>query len=150
MTETATLEALIPHHVPSETVARTILVAIRRLAIGGLDDAHATNILMGDFGMDYRRPLMFLRILLNEVSQISTHQIQIAPCCCARMTDGEALFLSIIDNARNHPDRARKALARLAGTLNCLAALSVAQALGDALDDIGHPLCLAQKDGSQT
>ena len=55
MTESATLEALIPHRAPTEKVARTMLVAIRRLAVGGLTDAHATNILMGDFGMAYRR-----------------------------------------------------------------------------------------------
>ena len=144
MTESATLEALIPHRAPTEKVARTMLVAIRRLAVGGLTDAHATNILMGDFGMAYRRPLMFLRVLLAEVSRIAERQISIAPCCCTRMTEGEAAFLMIIDCARDQPERARAALARMAGTLDCLPALSVAQALGDALDDIGHPLQLDQ------
>ena len=144
MTESATLEALIPHRAPTEKVARTMLVAIRRLAVGGLTDAHATNILMGDFGMAYRRPLMFLRVLLAEVSRIAERQISIAPCCCPRMTEGEAAFLMIIDSARDQPERARAALARMAGTLDCLPALSVAQALGDALDDIGHPLQLDQ------
>ncbi len=148
MTEFATLETLIPHAAPTEKVARTILVAIRRLAAGGLNDAHATNILMGDFGMAYRRPLMFLRVLMGEVSRIAERQIPIAPCCCPRMTEGEASFLMIIDSARDHPEHARTALARMAGTLNCLAAVSVAQALADALDDIGHPLRLPQNGDS--
>jgi hypothetical protein len=142
MNDSATLETLIPHIAPSEGVARTILIAIRRLAAGGLTDAHATNILMGDFGIAYRRPLMFLRVLLGEVSRIAERQIHIAPCCCPRMTEGEAAFLTIIDGARANPERARTALAHMAGTLDCLAAISVAQALADALDDIGHPLRL--------
>jgi hypothetical protein len=144
LTESDTLESLIPHRAPTERVARTILIAIRRLAAGGLSDAHATNILIGDFGLAYRRPLMFLRVLIGEVSRMAQLQIQIAPCCCPRMTEGEALFLVIINCARDQPGTARAALARMAGTLDCLPAISVAQALADALDDIGHPLILAE------
>ena len=144
MTDSVTLETLIPHPAPTEKVARTILVAIRRLASGGLNDAHATNILIGDFGMAYRRPLMFLRVLIAEMSRIAERQIPIAPCCCPRMTEGEATFLMIINSARGHPERARAAIARMASTLDCLPALSIAQALADALDDIGHPLRIAQ------
>lgn len=144
MTESATLETLIPHAAPTEKVARTLLVAIRRLAVGGLKDAHATNILIGDFGMAYRRPLMFLRVLLGEVSRIAQRQITIAPCCCPCMTEGEATFLFIIDRARQHPESARTAIARMTASLDCLPTLSVAQALADALEDIGHPLILAQ------
>jgi hypothetical protein len=142
MTESATLVALIPHTAPTEKVARTLLVAIRRLAAGGLKDAHAANIIIGDFGMAYHRPLMFLRVLLGEVSRIAQRQITIAPCCCPRMTEGEAAFLFIIDKARQHPERARTAIARMTASLDCLPTLSVAQALADALDDIGHPLTL--------
>lgn len=138
MTAAITLDTLIPHNPPTEKVALTMLVAIRRLAAGGLNDAHATNILMGDFGMAYRRPLMFLRVLMGEVSRVSQNQITIAPCCCPRMTEGEAAFLLLIESARSNPELARNVLVRMTGTLDCLAALSVAQALGDALEDIGH------------
>jgi hypothetical protein len=58
------------------------------------------------------------------------------------MTEGEAAFLLAIESGRDHPHVARAALARMAGTLDMLPALSVAQALGDALDDIGRPLVL--------
>jgi hypothetical protein len=137
---TDTLLALVPHIAPHEGIERTLLTAIRRLAAGGLQDASATNLLLGEFGLSYRRPLMFLRILLGEVSRISQRQIAIAPCCCPRMTDGEAAFLSIVATARQEPAVARTRIAQMAGTLDCLAALSVAQALGDALEDIGRPL----------
>jgi hypothetical protein len=148
MNQTATLTDLVPHAAPTDKVARAILIAIRRLAVGGLMDAQATTILIGDFGLAYRRPLMFLRVLVGEVSRIAARQIAVAPCCCPRMTDGEAAFLRIIHVARNHPENARASLVRLTGSLDCLPAISVAQALADALDDIGHPLCLAQNQDS--
>jgi hypothetical protein len=143
-----TLQNIIPYDVPTGKVAKTILVAIRRMAIEGLADAHATNILISDFGLAYRRPMIFLRVMLAEISRIANRQIQIAPCCCSRMTDGEAALLLIVERARDEPHRARANLARLSGSLDCLPALSVAQALADALDDIGHPLRLTQSRDS--
>ena len=140
MTKLSALDALIPHAAPTEPVARTLLVAIRRLATGGLNDAHASNLLISNFGMHYRRPLLFLRIFLEEISRISRRQIAIAPCCCPRMTAGEVAFLEVVARARVEPDTARATISRIAGTLDCLPAISVAQALADALDDIGHPL----------
>lgn len=144
MTKSTTLETLIPHLAPTERVPRTLLLAIRRLAAGGLNDAQAANLFMGTFGIGYRRPLMFLRVLMGEVSRVARQPITIAPCCCPRMTDGEAAFLFIIENSRSMPDQARSRIARMAATLNYLPVLSVAQALADALDDIGHPLVLAE------
>jgi hypothetical protein len=140
--QSSAVEKLVPHPLPDGRVARTMLVAIRRIAAGGLDDAHAANILIGALGMGYRRPMMFLRVLMAEVSRVSAQSIAIAPCCCPRMTEGEAAFLLAIESGRDHPHVARAALARMAGTLDMLPALSVAQALGDALDDIGRPLVL--------
>lgn len=135
-------ETIVPHPLPESRVARTILLAIRRMAAGGLDDAHASNLMMGTLGLAYRRPLMFLRVLMAEVSRVSERSIAIAPCCCPRMTDGEAAFLLAIESGRDHPHVARAAFARITGTLDMLPALSVAQALGDALDDTGRPLAL--------
>lgn len=144
MTDTRTTppNILLPHPVPEDHTARTILIAMRRMAIGGLDDAHAATAMLGLFGMGYRRPLMFLRILMHEVSRGATRSIAVAPCCCRRMTEGEAALLLLIDCAGQHPDVARATLARTTGTLDCLPALSVAQALGDALSDLGRPLTL--------
>jgi hypothetical protein len=135
-------ETIVPHPMPDGRVARILLVAIRRIASGGLDDAHAANLLLGALGMGYRRPLMFLRVLMAEVSRVSERQIAIAPCCCSRMTEGEAAFLLAIESGRDHHHVARGALARITGTLDMLPALSIAQALGDSLEDIGRPLIL--------
>jgi len=135
-------ETIVPHPQPECRVARTQLLAIRRMAAGGLDDADASNLFIGALGIGYRRPLMFLRLLMAEVSRVSEREIAIAPCCCPRMTEGEAAFLLAIECGRDHPHVARAALARMAGTLDMLPALSIAQALGDALDDIGRPLIL--------
>jgi hypothetical protein len=144
MTDSTTLETLIPHRAPTGRVPRTLLFAIRRLAAGGLNDAQAATLFMANFGLAYRRPLLFLRILISEVSRVAGRPITIAPCCCHRMTDGEAAFLFIIEQGRTRPEVARARIAHMAATLDCLPALSVAQALADALDDIGHPLTLAE------
>ena len=128
MTQPAALELLIPHIAPTDAVARTVLLAIRRLAIGGLDDAHATSLFMGHFGMAYRRPLMFLRVLMAEVSRIAQHPITIAPSCCPRMTEGEAAFLLLIDCSRSDPLVARAALSRVTSSLDTMAAVSVSGA----------------------
>jgi hypothetical protein len=140
MTSAANLIELVPHMAPNDGVERTLLIAIRRIAIGGLTDASAANLLLSEFGLGYRRPLMFLRIMMAEISRISHRQISIAPCCCLRMTMGEAGFLSAVRNARRRPADARAQIALITGTFDCLAALSVAQALGNALEDIGRPL----------
>ena len=133
---------LLPHPLPDDPIARTILIALRRMAIGGLADAHAATAMLGQFGIGYRRPLMFLRILMQEVSRGATRSIAIAPSCCCRITEGEAAFLLLIDCARAHPEVARATLARSTGTLDCLPALAVAQALGEALAELGRPLLL--------
>ncbi len=133
---------LVPHAAPDQDVARTLLIALRRLAAGGVDDASAANLLLGTFGLGYRRPLMFLRVLLQEISRVAQTRIAIAPCCCPRMTEGEAAILLSIDSGTAHPEVARAALARVTRTLDLLPALSVAQALGDALTDLGRPIRL--------
>lgn len=142
MRDPDTLALLIPYAAPEQDIARTLLIAIRRIAAGGIDDASATNLLLGTFGLGYRRPLMFLRVLMQEISRVSQHSISIAPCCCPRMTEGEAAILLCIDSGTAHPEVARAALARVTGTLDLLPALSVAQALGTALGDLGRPIRL--------
>ena len=142
MTQPDTIALLVPHPAPDQRVARTLLVALRRIAAGGLEDASATNLLIGTFGMGYRRPLMFLRVLMQELSRVSQRAIPIAPCCCPRMTEGEAAILRAIDWGTADPKAARAALSHITGTLDLLPALSIAQALGDALADLGRPISL--------
>jgi hypothetical protein len=133
---------MVPYPVPEGRVALTLLVAMRRIASGGLEDASAANMLLATFGIGYRRPLMFLRIFMAELARVSAHQITLAPCCCARMTDAESSLLLAIESGRAHPDLARAALARVTGTLDSRAALSVAQSLNSVLEDLGRPIIL--------
>lgn len=139
---TDALTLLIPHTAPEQQTARVLLIALRRMAAGGIDDASAANLMLGSFGIGYRRPLMFLRILMQETSRVAQQSISIAPCCCPRMTEGEAAILLAIDSAAAHPDVVRAALARVTGTLDLSPVMSVAQALGDALADLGRPISL--------
>ncbi|UVO52921.1 DUF6628 family protein [Sphingomonas sp. SUN039] len=142
MPDSAPLALLIPHAAPDQKTARTVLIALRRIAAGGIDDASAANLLLGSFGMGYRRPLMFLRVLMQEISRVSRQPISIAPCCCPRMTEGEAAILLAIERGTAHPEVSRAALASITGTLDLSPTLSVAQALGDALSDLGRPISL--------
>jgi hypothetical protein len=115
---------------------------MRRMAIGGLDDAHAANVLMGQLGMNYRRPLIILRALMLEVSRTSGRSISIAPCCCHRMTADEAALLGTVETAVARPDVARTLMAQITATLDCLAPVSAAQALNHAFADLGRPVVL--------
>lgn len=142
MQQTDAMTMLVPYPAPEQKIARTLLIALRRIAAGGIDDATATNLLIGCFGMGYRRPLMFLRVLMQEVSRVSQRQITIAPCCCPRMTDGEAAILCAIEVARENPCLARVGLSRVTGALDLSPAVSIAQALGSSLDDLGKPIML--------
>jgi hypothetical protein len=142
MPDSKSLDMLIPHKAPDSRIAHTLLFAIRCMAVGGLNDAHAANAMLARLGMGYRRPLMFLRILMREISRVSQRPIAIAPCCCRRMTDGEAAFLLMIESGRANPEAARANLARVTRSLDTMAALSVAHALADALDDAGRPFSL--------
>lgn len=140
--ESLTIAKLLPHLAPALQPARNILVAMRLMASGGTDNAHATNTMIATCGMGYQKPLIFLRILMEEVSRISKHPIAIAPCCCPRMTDGEAAFLELIETASDASPTARAALTRLTGTLDHLPALFVAQGLASAMADLGRPVSL--------
>ncbi len=142
MTQPDALTLLIPHPAPDQKTARTLLIALRRIAAGGIDDASAANLLLGTFGMGYRRPLMFLRVLMQEISRVAQQPISIAPCCCPRMTEGEAAILLAITSGTAHPHVARAALSRVTATLDLAPTLSVAQALGDALADLGRSVSL--------
>jgi hypothetical protein len=140
--ESLTIAQLLPHLAPALQPARNILVAMRLMASGGTDSAHATNSMIASCGLGYQKPLMFLRILMEEVSRIAKHPIAIAPCCCPRMTEGEAAFLELIETASDSTPTARAALTRLTGTLDHLPALFVAQGLASAMADQGRPIIL--------
>lgn len=140
MTLAATrFDAALPAPPPLDEAGRIVLFVMRRMAATGLDDAHAQHLLFSRLGLSYRRPLILLRALMLELSRCATQAIQVAPCCCPRMTAGEAMLLDAIRHARE-PRQAHALLGDVVGTNDCLGALTTAQAVHEALLDVGLPL----------
>jgi hypothetical protein len=125
---------------PLDRPARTLLFAVRRIAMEGLNDALAANTFLGLFGLAYRRPLVLLRALMAELARSSQRSILVAPCCCLGLTDCEALLLDAIAVAPGDQHGAAERLIELTATGDCLGALTTAHALGQAFEDLGRPL----------
>jgi len=132
--------ALLLHAAPTSPYRRLLLFAVRRMAVGGLRDAHAAHALLTGFGLGYRRPLILLRALMAEVARVSGAQLTVAPCCCPRMTRDEATLLDLIGEAPLHPHQVHEVLSALLRVDHCLGALTSAQAVATAFTDLGMPL----------
>ena len=127
---------------PTHQNGRLLVFAIRRMAVGGLHDAHATHAVLAHFGLGYRRPLILMRAMMAEIARASQQTIKIAPCCCLRMTGDEAALLQVIEQACGNPHGAHAMLQQLMGTDACLGVLTTAQAVAQAFHDLGRPLAL--------
>lgn len=138
--DTDSLSAILPHPIPRQAPAQLILFTVRRMAIGGLTDAHAANALLGRFGKSYRRPLVLMRALMAELARNAHRPIIVAPCCCGRMTQAETMLLSAIATANVDVAHAHEQLSVLSGTPDCIGALTSAQAVAQAFGDLGQPL----------
>lgn len=132
--------SLLPHAAPASPYRRLLLFAIRRMAAGGIMDAHAAHAIFTGFGLGYRRPLVLLRALMAELSRVSTAQLKVAPCCCPRMTRDEAMLLDLIAEAPERPAHVHQAMGDLLRVRFCLGALSSAEAVANAFADLGMPL----------
>ncbi len=120
---------------------RLLLFAMRRMAFDGLQDAYAVTAMLNAFGMRYRRPLVLLRALMAELARVAQRPITVAPCCCIRTTPAESALLNAIAYAPHDPAEAAELLAPVLGVKHCLGAVTTAAALGQAFEDLGHPLC---------
>ena len=92
------------------------------------------------FGKGFQRPLVLLRTLMAEMSEIASGPIQIAPWCCPRMTRPEATLLEAIARVRSNPPAARMLLADLLGVRDASGTAAIAHALADAFADLALPL----------
>jgi len=124
---------------PADAAGRITLFALRRMGAHGLHDAHAANLMLDTFGLPFRRPLVLLRAVMLELSRHTRRPIQLAPCCCGRMTLDEARLLAAMRHGATDAPRAARHLARLAGQV-APPVLSAAAAYGAALADLGKPL----------
>ena len=132
--------ALLPHAAPASPYRRLLLFAIRRIAFGGIKDAHAAHALFTGFGRPYRRPLVLLRALMAEVSRVANAKLTVAHCCCPRMTRDEVILLESIAEAADQPARAHKRLCELLDLQHCPSVLAASEALAAAFLDLGMPL----------
>jgi hypothetical protein len=128
-------QTLLPHAAPASPYRRLLLFAIRRMAAGGIGDAHAAHAIFTGFGLGYRRPLVLLRALMAEVSRVSTAKLTVAPCCCPRMTSNEAMLVDLIADAARQPEAVHAALNGLLHVRNSLGVLVSAQAVAAAFHD---------------
>lgn len=127
---------------PVYRTGRLLLFAVRRMAVAGLNDAHAAHAIFNHFGIGYRRPLVLIRALMAEISRASQQTVKVAPCCCLRMTGDEAKLLKAVEQVAAAPRQSHALLAELMGTEDCLGVLTTAQAVAQAFLDLGKPLAL--------
>lgn len=132
--------ALLPHSTPISPYARLLLYGIRRMAAGGIDDAHAAHAFFTGFGLGYRRPLILTRALMAEVSRVSAIRLVVAPCCCPRMSEAEHVLIESVAGATARPQETHDALARLLHVRDCLGLVTSAQAVATSFADQGMPL----------
>lgn len=130
--------SLLQRPAPAGDNSRLLLFGIRRMAAGGLNDAHAAHAFFISFGLAYRRPLVLLRALMAEMSRAASGKIMVAPCCCPRMTAAESAVMEAISTEDRHT--AHDLLSATLNVDNCVGALMSAEAVGQAFADLGRPL----------
>lgn len=131
---------LLPHSAPDDSGARLFLHGVRRIGVGGLGDAQAASMLIGAFGLSFRRPLILLRALMAELARASHRSIMIAPSCCCRMTIAESMLLRTTVFSREQPRLAHDILCHLCGVDSAIGVLCSAQAVSQAFADLGRPI----------
>ena len=142
MSQPAPAASVLPLPLPVDPAQRLVLVAVRRMASGGIRDAHAAHLFLRTFGLHFRKPLVLMRAFMVETAHASAGTIRVAPCCAHRMTLDEARMVGIVACAASNPANAADHLRELTGSRDICAPLSAAAALGDALAECGLPLAL--------
>lgn len=140
MTALSTLGHALPRVQPDDPGSRLLLFGVRQIGAGGLHDAATAHAFFTAFGKGFRRPLLLLRTLMAEMSAAAAGPIQIAPWCCARMTQAEGSILDILAAASDDPARGRLLLADLLGKREVDGVLATGAALSAAFSDAGLPL----------
>lgn len=140
MTTSATLAAALPALQPDDPGKRLLIFGVRQLGAHGLNDACAAQAFMMAFGKDFRRPLLLLRALMAEMSELSDGPIQIAPWCCPRITGSESALLDVLGRVRTNPEAASLLLADLLGRRDAGGTIATAGALANSFADLGLPL----------
>jgi hypothetical protein len=134
------VSSILPLPMPANLMQRRVLFAMRRMAVHGLCDAFAANMMLNTFGIRFRQPLVLLRGFMAELAQCSTRNIVIAPCCVLRMTTDEATLVGVLTAAVSNPACAARHLRIVTKSSDVSAPLSLARTFNKALADAGQPL----------
>jgi hypothetical protein len=126
---------LLPLALPDDRSERMVLVAMRRMAVGGIRDAHAAMVMLDLFGAHFRRPLVLLRAFMLDFARTAQRSIKLAPCCSLRMTKDEGRLIEALRLAAHHPALAEDLLARLSGSPCVCEPLSAAAVFSRALEE---------------
>lgn len=140
MSNAASTLAALPHALPACPNGRIALFAMRRMGAHGLADARAAHALFTAFGKGFRRPLLLMRALMADMAATSAGTVQIAPCCCPRLTAAEHAFLTVLTRAETEPAAAAILLADLLGHRRVDGVLASATAVAIAFADNGRPV----------
>lgn len=132
--------AMLQHALPDDAGSRLLLLAFRRLITQGSHDSAVANQFVRRFGMAFRRPLLLVRVLIDEMKSSAFTTIHIAPCCCQRMTIAEATLIEAALRLPDRPDAARLLLADLLANRHPEGALVSLEAVVGAFTDAGHPI----------
>lgn len=137
MSDAPNIESFLPHTMPTSPGARLALFAFRRLGAYGLDDAVAASAMVSAFGTGFRRPLMLSRAMMADLAGYAAVSLEIAPCCCMRLTGAEHTMVSILSRAETAPKIAQLLLADLLGIRHAGGAFASVAALATAYADAG-------------
>ena len=140
MNEPAANEGFTPLPLPSGRAERTILFAVRRMALHGIRDASAAWLMLDLFSARFIRPLVMLRAFMFKLSRAARRPLRMASCCAPYMTEDEALILTVLREASARPGVAEQALARLTRNHQLAKALSAAARFGSAATEFAPRL----------
>ncbi|WP_174273668.1 DUF6628 family protein [Sphingomonas bacterium] len=129
---------------PDCPYGRLALFGVRRMAAGGICDAHAAHVFFTGFGIGFRRPLLLMRAFMTEMARTSTRTIAVAPCCCPRITEAESAILTALGLAAEDPMAAHERFAGLLGAPDCASVTEGARAVAMGFADCGMPLATAE------
>ncbi|MDF0488687.1 hypothetical protein PX554_11140 [Sphingomonas sp. H39-1-10] len=132
--------ALTLQDMPDCDHARLFLFAFRRMGAHGLNDAVAAHAMLRAFGTAYRRPLMLMRALMDDIATHTGATIAIAPCCFARITHAEAAMLTVVARVEREPAAAALLLADLLGMRRPEGVLASTASVAAAFADAGRPI----------
>lgn len=142
MTLELTTNSVLCHPMPEDENAQLAIFAFRRLGAHGVQDGIAVDAMLRSFGHGFRRPLTLLRAMMIDLAATATSPIQIAPCCCRRLTSAEHAVLTILARAETTPGSARVLLADLLAVRRVDGALASMTAVAQAFADAGRPITL--------